>query len=68
MCCLYFLYVFKQAIARGLVLNRSIFYTVLEATILDKDLHRQMIVHKVIKAVRDALGLDPEKYMKYLRD
>lgn len=35
-------------------------------SVLNPDDHRKTIVHQVIRAIRDYVGIEPEKYLQYL--
>ena len=45
------------------------FFLVLEETIVDKEEHkRSSILHRILKAVRENSGVDPEKFLLYLSE
>ena len=64
--CLRFLTTIKQLLMRGCVFNPDLFYHILEKTISDKHEHKNIVVHKSIKAVRDFIQISAEQFLSYL--
>lgn len=63
--CYQLLMVVQIVTMKGLDLTKERFYAILEATILDKDLLRKVNVHKVLKALRDCIGVRSEEFLRY---
>ncbi len=51
----------------GLVLTEEAFFIIVEKTI-DPEEHRQLIFHRVLKFTREAVGIGPEAFMRYLEE
>jgi hypothetical protein len=64
--CLRFLTTIKQLLMRGCVFDTDLFYHILEKTICDKHEHKNIVVHKSIKAVRDFIHISAEQFLSYL--
>jgi len=66
MCCLKIVLVIRNIIELDYSLNEEVFYLIIEKTVVERDDHRKTIVHQVIRAVRDHVGILPEKFLEYL--
>ncbi len=66
--CLKLLVIFNHLIVTNWTLTSQIFYDVIESCITDPQEHAKIIVHKILKAFRDALNIGPEAFLKYLND
>lgn len=63
--CYQLLTVVQKVTMKGLDLTKERFYTMLEASISDKGLLRKVNVHKVLKALRDCVGIRSEEFLRY---
>lgn len=61
-----FLVVTKYIIVFGWKLDASLFYRIMELCVTDLDEHRKLIVHKILKAARDEVGISSESFLAYL--
>lgn len=43
-----------------------VFFLMVFFSVLNYNDHRKTIVHQVIRAIRDYIGIEPEKYLQYL--
>jgi hypothetical protein len=69
LCCQLFLHVIMQMIRENIPLNEKTFYLILEDTITDKEEHkRSAVLHRVLKATREFVGIDSEKFLYYLNE
>lgn len=63
--CYVFLGVLKQLLMLGFTLSHELFYVIIEKTI-EKEDHKDIVVHRAVKALRDELGIDSDVFLSYL--
>lgn len=63
--CFKFLGATYLIIQYGYDITQAIFYEILEQTILDDD-HKEIVVHRALRAVREHILIDPEAFLEYL--
>lgn len=65
--CCKFLAAMYLLIQYGYEVTHELFYNVLEQTI-DKDDHKEIVVHRALKAIRDHIVVDAEVFLDYLNE
>lgn len=63
--CFKFLLAVKELFVLGQSLTKEVFYTILEATVIAED-HKDIIIHRTLKTVRDVLQIAPDQFLFYL--
>ena len=63
--CFKFLLAIKQVLGLGHSLTAAIFYELLESLVLKED-HKDVIVHRILKSIRDVLSIRDDDFLTYL--
>jgi hypothetical protein len=65
MSCFKFLLAVKEVVVLGSELTKSVFFTLVESTI-EPDDHRDVVVHRTLKSIRDVLNIQADTFLEYL--
>jgi hypothetical protein len=65
MSCFKFLLAMKEIFILGQEVTKPVFFALMEATIAHDD-HRDVVVHRTLKSIRDVLHIHPDTFLEYL--
>lgn len=63
--CFKFLLAVKEVFVLGLELTTPVFFTLVDATVSNED-HKDIVVHRTLKSIRDVLKIQPDTFLEYL--